>query len=70
MTLLCKKITVAQSKDAKTGWSSTNLEKSCKKVYGSKRAVLPMMMMMINGRAWREVCILSHKMAIQKLSVE
>jgi hypothetical protein len=41
-TLLYKKITVAKSKEMKT-WS--NLAGSSKKGYGSKRAVLPIMMM-------------------------
>jgi hypothetical protein len=45
-TLLCKrKITVAKSKEVKTG---SNLAESSKEGYGSKRAVLPMMMMMIH----------------------
>jgi hypothetical protein len=51
MILLCKIITVAKSKEEKTG---CNLEESSMEGYGSKRAVLPvvvvvvmMMMMMI-----------------------
>jgi hypothetical protein len=46
MTLLCKKMTVAKSKEVKTGWSSYLAEFS-KKAYGSKRAVLQIMMVMI-----------------------
>jgi hypothetical protein len=42
MTLLCKKITVVKSKEVKT---RHNLAESSKVGYGSKRAVLPMMMM-------------------------
>jgi spore maturation protein SpmB len=42
--LLCKKITVAKSRQVKTG---SNLAESSKEGYGSKRAVLPMVMMMI-----------------------
>jgi hypothetical protein len=38
--LLCKKITVAKSKEVKT---ACNLAKSSKESYGSKRAVFPMM---------------------------
>jgi hypothetical protein len=38
--LLCKNITVAKSKEVKTG---SNLEEFSKEVYGSKRAVVPMM---------------------------
>jgi hypothetical protein len=42
-----KKKTVAKSKEVKTG---CNLAESSKEVYGSKRAVLPMMMiMMLHG---------------------
>jgi hypothetical protein len=41
MTVLCKTITAAKSKEVKTG---CNLTESCKEGYGSKRAVLPMMM--------------------------
>jgi hypothetical protein len=41
-TLLCKKI-VSKSKDMKTG---SNLTEFSKEGYGSKRAVLPMMIMM------------------------
>jgi hypothetical protein len=44
LTLLCKKITVAKSKEVKTGY---NLAESSKKGYGSKRAVLPLMMMIM-----------------------
>jgi hypothetical protein len=42
-TLLCESIIVAKSEEVKTG---SNREESCKEGYGSKRAVLPMMMMM------------------------
>jgi hypothetical protein len=42
MTLLCKQIIVAKSKEVKTGWSKTNVAESSKEGYGSKRAVLPM----------------------------
>jgi hypothetical protein len=41
MTLLCKKINVAKSREVKTG---RNLAGSSKEGCGSKRAVLPMMM--------------------------
>jgi hypothetical protein len=40
-TLLCKKITVPKSKGVTTG---CNVTESSKEGYGSKRAVLPMMM--------------------------
>jgi hypothetical protein len=44
-----KKNIVAKSKEVKTGWSNTqewtNLAESSKEGYDSKRAVLPMMMM-------------------------
>jgi hypothetical protein len=43
-TLLCKRVTVAKFKEVKTG---SNLAESSKEYYGSKRAVLPMMKMMI-----------------------
>jgi hypothetical protein len=43
-TLLCKKITVVELKEVKAGF---NLEESSKEGYGPKRAVLPMMMMII-----------------------
>jgi hypothetical protein len=40
MTLLCKQITVAKSKEVKTGWSNsqehTNLGEASEKGYGSK----------------------------------
>jgi hypothetical protein len=42
-TLLCKKITVAKSKEVKTG---CNLAESSKEGYGFKRTTLPMMMLM------------------------
>jgi hypothetical protein len=42
MTLLCKIITVAKSKEVKT---SSNLAESSKEGYGPKRVVLPKMMM-------------------------
>jgi hypothetical protein len=47
--MFCKKITVAKSKEVKTGWSKlkTKLAESSKEGYGSKVAVLPMTMMMI-----------------------
>jgi hypothetical protein len=41
-TLLCKKITVAKSKELKTG---RNLAEPSKECYGPKRSVLPVMMM-------------------------
>jgi hypothetical protein len=41
--LLCIKIIVAKCKELKTG---CNLNESSKEGYGSKRAVLPMIMMM------------------------
>jgi hypothetical protein len=44
MTLLCKQIIVAESKEVKTGCC---LVRSSKEGYGSTRAVLPMMMMMM-----------------------
>jgi hypothetical protein len=44
MTLLCKKITVAKSKEVKT---RCNLAESSKEGYGSKRAVLLLLLMMI-----------------------
>jgi hypothetical protein len=44
MTLLCKKILVVKSKEAKTRCS---VVESSKKGCGSKRAVLPMMMMIM-----------------------
>jgi hypothetical protein len=55
VTLLCKRIIVANAKEVKAGWSSSqqhsrkwiNLEKSSKEGYGSKGAVLPMMKMMM-----------------------
>jgi hypothetical protein len=40
--LLCKKITVAKSKEVKIG---SNLAESSKEGYGSKRDVLPMVML-------------------------
>jgi hypothetical protein len=43
-TLLCKKIIVAKSKEVKTG---CNLAESSKEGYGSKRAVLLMILMMV-----------------------
>jgi hypothetical protein len=42
--LLCKNITVAKTKEVKTGY---NMAEFSKEGYGSKRPVLPMMMMMI-----------------------
>jgi hypothetical protein len=48
---LLKKYIVAKSKEVKTGWCCsqewTNLAESSKEGHGSKRAVLPMMMMMM-----------------------
>jgi hypothetical protein len=44
MTLLCKKCIVAKSKEVETG---SNLAESSKECYGSERAVLPMMAMII-----------------------
>jgi hypothetical protein len=41
--LLCEEITVAKSKDVKP----VNLAESCEEGYGSKRAALPMMVMML-----------------------
>jgi hypothetical protein len=41
-TLLCKQIAVTKPKEVKIG---CNLTESSKEDYGSKRAVLPMMMM-------------------------
>jgi hypothetical protein len=41
-TLVCKRIVVAKSKELKTG---CNLAECSKEGHGSKRAVLPMMMM-------------------------
>jgi hypothetical protein len=46
MTILYRKIIVAKTKEVKTMWSS-NLAESSKEGYGSKRAVLPMKMMMM-----------------------
>jgi hypothetical protein len=48
MTLLCKKITVAKSKEVKT---RSNLTESSKEGYSSKRAVLPMMMIVMGWMA-------------------
>jgi hypothetical protein len=53
-TLLCKKIILAKTNDVKTGWSNshkeqTNLAKFSKGGYGSKRALLPMMMICYTG---------------------
>jgi hypothetical protein len=45
--LLCERITLAKSKDVKTGCT---LADSSKEGYGSKRAVLPVMMMMIGRK--------------------
>jgi hypothetical protein len=42
MILLCNKIIIMESKEVETG---CNLEESSKEGYGSKRAVLPMIMM-------------------------
>jgi hypothetical protein len=42
-TLFCKRIIVAKSKEVKTG---CNLAEFSKEGYGSKRAVLPITMMM------------------------
>jgi hypothetical protein len=44
MTLVCKKFTVAKSKEVKTGYY---LAESSKEGYGPKRAVLPVMLMMM-----------------------
>jgi hypothetical protein len=47
MTVLCKKKTIVMKpKEVKTG---LNLAESSKEGYGSKRAVLPLMMMMMNA---------------------
>jgi hypothetical protein len=43
-TLLCKQIIATKSKEVKTG---CNLAETSKEVYGSKRVVLPMLMMII-----------------------
>jgi hypothetical protein len=45
-TSACNKTTVAKSKELKT---ESNMAESSKKGYGSKRAVLPMKMMMMIG---------------------
>jgi hypothetical protein len=48
-TLFCKKIIVAKSKHVETSRSdSTDLSESSKEGYGSKGAVLPKMMMILN----------------------
>jgi hypothetical protein len=44
-TLLCKKYILVKSKEVKTG---CNLAESCNEGYGSKGAVLPVMMIMMN----------------------
>jgi hypothetical protein len=44
VNLLCKRITVAKSKEVKTG---CNLAESSKEACGSKMAVLPVMVMMM-----------------------
>jgi hypothetical protein len=44
MTLLCKKITVTRSKEAKAG---SSLEESSKEGYGSKNTVLLLMKIMV-----------------------
>jgi hypothetical protein len=49
INLLCKRITVAKSREVNTGW---NLAESSNEDYGSKRAVLPMMMMMMTMIIW------------------
>jgi hypothetical protein len=46
--LPCKKVTVAESKEVKTG---SNLAESSKVGCGSKRAVLPMMMMIMTSNS-------------------
>jgi hypothetical protein len=46
--LLCKKIIVAKSKEEKIG---CNLVESSKEGHGSKRAILPMMMIMKRPKA-------------------
>jgi hypothetical protein len=67
MTLVCKKKIVAKSKEVKTGWSSspqeqTNLAESSKEDCGSKRAVLPVMVMkkvravVVEYRQWFPNC--------------
>jgi hypothetical protein len=49
-TLLCKIITVAKSKEVKTGWS-TNMAEFFKEEYGSKRTVSPIMIIeILKGR--------------------
>jgi hypothetical protein len=59
--MLCKKNTVAKSKEAKTGWSNfqeqTNLAQSSKKGYDSKRDVLPMMMNIDIGKMHHAVTL-------------
>jgi hypothetical protein len=47
-TLLCIKIIVMKSKEVKTG---CNLSEICTEGYGSKRAALPVVMMMIKVEA-------------------
>jgi hypothetical protein len=52
MNLLCKKFTLAKSNEVETRWSDsqewTNLAGSSKEGYGSERAVLPVMIMIVN----------------------
>jgi hypothetical protein len=50
-TLLCKSISIAKSKEVKTG---SNLAGSSKEGYGSKSAVLPMMMIMMCNEICRQ----------------
>jgi hypothetical protein len=65
MTLLCKKFALAKSKGLETRWSNsqewTNLGEYSEEGYGSKRVVLPMLIMIVNKELevmWKEVVIM------------
>jgi hypothetical protein len=48
---MCKKITVAKSKEVKTG---SNVAETFKEAYDTKRAVLPMIKPMLNKHAFMD----------------
>jgi hypothetical protein len=56
---LCKKTVVAKSKEVKAGWSDSqewiNLTESSKESQGAKRAILPVIMMMMMMTAQLEI---------------
>jgi hypothetical protein len=56
---LCKKIVFEKSKEVKTEWSDsqerTNLTESSKESCGAKRAILPVMMIMMMMTAQMEI---------------